>query len=282
VTHAALAQYEGVPGFRTYARVFGQIEKELGRCQARVEKVEIIGSRDPRSALRRFFTLEKADQADWWLSVEASGPRPIKIVAPFRRGLTLPYTLEIGLSCRVPFAGGLRRNMLLSARWDLQPATHESRGLAGQLDALKLPSINWRHDSGGIPIVLNEASRLSMTRDPAWPGGRVIVSGYQGFLFNLGPRIAKYVAFAPKLESLFTSWTPRPAAAGKPAPSQRPQAPLPAVAEPTAQAAPPSAAKAPDDQDGADDPPLELPDKATVDAVMVHGDAARPPSTPRR
>jgi hypothetical protein len=286
LTPAVLAPYRGTPGFRSYARAFRKAQRELSRCGATLGKVELLVNRDSRSALRRFFTLEKADQADHWLSIEATvDKRPLKLVAPFRRGLTLPYSLEIGLATRVGFTGVLRRNMVLVARWDMLPATLESRDLGAQLDKLGMPSINWRHDSGGLPIVVKEASRLATSPDPAWPMSWVIVSGYQGFLFNVGPRIAKYVAFLPKLEELLAHWKPapipKPSPVAKPAPAAKPAAapaaPPAKLVERTApaanalQAAAELAAAAAKDEGGTEeeDKPLELPDESVINSVMV-------------
>ncbi|MGI5864087.1 MAG: hypothetical protein ACOX6T_18800 [Myxococcales bacterium] len=276
-----LQSYEGTPGIPAYARVFKKVAKELSRGHAELARVEILGTVDARSALRRFFTLEKADQADHWLVVEANaGGRPIKVVAPFRRSLTLPYTLDIGLASRLGFSGSLRRNMVLQARWEMRPETAESRHLATQLNALRLPSINWRHDSGGLPIPIKEASRLTPTQDPSWPLTWTVVSGFQGFLINVGPRIQKYLAFAPKLEQFLAAWKPEIA---KPSPPKRPEAPSPAPspapAAPVPRADAPQSAVSerdaliaaamqeversePSASEGAD-APLELPDQET-------------------
>ncbi|HCF62180.1 MAG TPA: hypothetical protein DFS52_29840 [Myxococcales bacterium] len=277
---ALLQSYEGTPGIRVYAKVFKKITKELSRCHAEPTRVEILGARDARSALRRFFTLEKADQADHWLIVEARpGERPIKVVAPFRRSLTLPYTLEIGLASRLGFAGSLQRNVVLQARWEMRPETAESRNLATQLDAFGLPSINWRHDSGGLPIPVKEASRLTPTQDPAWPVTWTVVSGFQGFLFNVGPRVQKYVSFAPKLEGFLAAWKPLLA---KPPPPKRTEAPaarvgaVPGPAPSPGQDALIAAAvqaveKLEPGTGESAEAPLELPDQETIAAVMVKG-----------
>ena len=269
-----LKSYEGTPGIRTYAKVFAKIEKELGRSGAELTRVEILGERDARSALRRLFALEKADQADHWLSVEArSEGRPIKVVAPFRRGLTLPYTLEIGLSSRVSFSGALRRNMVLKARWEMLPLTHESRDLAAQLDKLGLPKTNWTHESGGIPVPIKEASRLVPTHDPAWPMSWTVVSGYQGFVFNIGPRLHKYLAFAPRLEALLAFWKPKPIPeAAPPKREERAEEPAPAPSSSAAALAALAAAAAesgPAEAPASEELGLELPDRALIDAVMV-------------
>ena len=97
--------------------------------------------------------------------------------------------------------------------------------------ALKLPDVGWRHDSGGIPIVISEGGRIATSMSSGH--GRVVWtvrSAYQGFLFNVGPRIAKYVKMAPAVEALLMEWAkpaPRPitTSAPKVAPPAKPAEP---------------------------------------------------------
>src|SRR5262249_9840726 len=137
-------------------------EKDLGKVNSTVIGVELLAKQDQRSALRKFFALEKATDADHWLSVTAVVEgRDVRIQAPFRRGLHLPYSLEIALNCRPPVQASLRRSMVLRPKWVVEPDTVANRSKVAQLDALKLPDIGWRHDSGGIPIFLSEGGRIS-------------------------------------------------------------------------------------------------------------------------
>jgi hypothetical protein len=209
-----LQAYAKAPGIRAHARTFRQLEKELARIGASLPKFELVEKMARRTGLRGLFTLERADAADWWLVVECQvETRPLRVIAPFRRGLTLPYSLEMGLKARLEFSGSQRRNLLLKARWEMLPATAASRELGSRLDQLTfLPKIRWRHDSGGIPILLKEGARLAPApTNETWPSTWTVFSGAQGFIFNVGPRIAKYVAAAHPLELFLEQWKPTPA-----------------------------------------------------------------------
>jgi len=141
--------------------------------------------------------------------------------------------------------------MLLKVRWETLPACPESRLLAADLDRFKWPSIGWRHDSGGIPILLSEGAKLdNMPANKGWPGLWTLHSAYQGFLFGVGPRIAKYLEAVSRVERFLRTWRPAPL----PAPAVR------AKPKPEADAAEPEAQA---------DPPLEVPDEALVASLMV-------------
>ena len=206
-----LKAFAAEPGFRSYARVYRKVERELALLHAKPESAEILSKKDQRSALRKFFALEKATDADHWLAVNAQvGGRAIRFLGPFRRGLHLPYSLEIGLDVPASVTASLTRSLVLRPRWQVLPNLPENKSKAQELEALMLPAVGWRHESGGIPILLTEGGRIGNVvgeRHAAW----TVFSAFQGFIFNVGPRIARYVEAAPRLEALLREWARPPA-----------------------------------------------------------------------
>lgn len=255
----ALKPHQGSPGLRSYARVLRCIEKEIARLTGAVLRVELASKADARSGLRRFLSLERADEADHWLVIDANCVgRPLRVVAPFRRGLTLPYSLEIGLKADLNCAGVLRGAILQKPRWEMTPSTAASRELAATLNQYPFPKSAWRHESGGIPILLKEGGRLAPAPGRReWPSTWTVISGFQGFVINVGPRLVKYVQAAPALESFLAGWSPRTAApprsAGKPAGEKLAEKAAPAD---------PSPGGSGEGEDG-----LDLPDAATIEAL---------------
>jgi hypothetical protein len=228
---AELTRYAREPGIRTYARILKVIQKDLAKLASQVISVEVLAKADQRSGFRKFFALEKATDADHWLAVNAVVlQHEVRILAPFRRGLPLPYSVEISLSAPLGVTASYRKGLVRRPEWVVEPAIEEHRGKAKELAELALPDVGWRHDSGGIPILLSEGGKLGMsvgaTRRATW----TVTSAYQGFLFGVGPRVGKYVRAVDRLEALLQRWvleaaTPKP----KPAPQPR-SAPKPSGA----------------------------------------------------
>lgn len=208
---ADLEGFRHEPGIRSYRRALKSIRRELERLSALGVAVDLLVKKDGRSALRRFFTLEKANEADHTLIVEAVvRDRRVRVVAPFRRGLTLPYALEIELRTPVDFVASLRRNALFASKWEFSPNLPRYYPNPAALLKLKLPDVGWRHDSGGIPILVSEGGRIAPSTQKDWPSAWTIYSAYQGFLFNVGPRLVKYLEAAPRVEALVTQWQNTP------------------------------------------------------------------------
>ncbi len=204
---AELRDHAAEPGIGAFSRTLRCIHGDLGKVASKVSSVELLRKDDQRSALRKFFALEKAADADHWLAVNAVVlEREVRILAPFRRGLSLPYSVEIALNAPLSVIATYRRGLILRAEWIVEPDTLANRAKPKQLVALRLPEVGWRHDSGGIPIALAEGGRIGVSaggqRRVTW----TVHSAYQGFLFNVGPRIVKYVQAAPRLEALLSEW----------------------------------------------------------------------------
>jgi hypothetical protein len=208
-----LARHKDRPGFRAYKRTLVQIERELSQGGAFDAEVSLIAKQDTRSALRRFFTLESASEPDHSLFVTTQcDMRPIRIVAPFRRGVPLPYAVEIRLRTKIDFVATFRQGFVRET-WHSSPLTVENRDRALQINRLGLPNVGFRHVVGGIPIWLNEGGRIcGEAGDGMWPTVWAVHSAYQGFVFNVGPRVAKYISAAPELDRLLESWTDKQAA----------------------------------------------------------------------
>ncbi len=203
-----LKRYQGEPGLRTYAKIYRMVEKEYVKLGAKVVTSELLSKKDDRSALRRFFALEKADDADHWLSIDTLiDGRLLRLTAPFRRGLTLPYSLEIRLRPRIDFSASYRKNLLRAPQWEFSPLSPRFKGRHAELEALKIPKVGWRHDSSGLPVLISEGMKLAPAPvDPNGPTAFTVISAYQGFLFNVGPRVTRYVEAVPRLEALLDKW----------------------------------------------------------------------------
>ena len=257
-TPDALEKFRSEPGIRSYRRCLKKVIKELQKLNAVGITVDLLSKEDSRSALRRAFSLEKANDADHSLIVEGLVlDRLVRVTAPFRRGLALPYSVEIGLRSKVDFQVTLRRNILLASKWEFSPNLPKYFHRPAELATLKLPDVGWRHDSGGIPIGVPEGGRIAPSTRKDLPSTWTVFSAYQGFLFNVGPRIAKYVEAAPRLDALLAGWNAAPAEApAAPRPPRKQEPAAAPVASPAAPAAPPR-------------PQLSALDQAAADAAAV-------------
>ena len=152
----------------------------------------------------RFLTLSDGYRVEQLMTVsgQACGAT-FTVIIPMTVGLLLPYKIVIPFNAPIEQCAELRRGFLWPS-WELSPQ-NESR--IKQLRQLQLPGVNFRHSWGGYKYLLRVGHEIASSKDNPSRSNWTVHSGYQGFVFGVGPRVAKYVKAASRLEPLLKEWS---------------------------------------------------------------------------
>ena len=200
--HEKLTPFSSLKNVKKFSKVLVELEKDLAEVGCRDFEVELREKEQSGSAIKRFFTLEGSGEADQWLIVQAAvDGRKIAATIPMRRGVSLPYSVEIQLNAPVGWAATYQQ-AFAGKKWVLEP---ENKNIAKGLKQIKLPDLNWVHASGGLKHKLAIGFTICGDEDEPTKSIWIIHSGYQGFLVGVGPKVAKYIQAAPSLEQFLST-----------------------------------------------------------------------------
>lgn len=200
-----LQSFPGIPKIKVFSKLLDKIEADLRELNIVDLHAEILEKKKEGSALKRFLSFRVTDMWDPDQIMVVSGTamsRPFMVIIPLRKGGTLPYFVEIDLNAspgetlefRKGFAGG---------KWVLEQDNKKKRD---RLSRLKLPGIGWTHARTGMKFDILTAHQIIPDEDNGSTSMWIIHSGYQGFLFNVGPKVSKYLKAARDVEYFLNSW----------------------------------------------------------------------------
>jgi hypothetical protein len=195
--HPKLKPFSGIKHARRFNSVVKMIDRDLRSVSGVHWDIEIAHVQDT-SIWKRLYTTAAASDVEAVLTIRGRAlEREFVFANSIGLGILHPYVLQIQLAA--PFKGAfiMRRGALgLRAKWDCEP---EFRQHLESLKGLRLPSVNFNHSWGHykceIPVGHQIAQSPESPDSIAW----TISSGYQGF-WRRGPRLAKYLEAAPRLE----------------------------------------------------------------------------------
>lgn len=204
--HEKLTSYSQEDHIHRFNKVLRCIEKDLARIDCRDWTVEVLRL-SKTSFWERFFTLsDVGSNIEQVMLVRGRVNRiDFSVVVPMALGLLQPYTIDIVFNTPINCIAQCRRFIFWS-KWYLTP---EDPARLQQLRSLGIPSVNLDHSWGGYKTSLQIGHEI--IADGASKSRWVVHSGFQGFVFGVGPRVAKYVCVAPKVEALLKAWASGPA-----------------------------------------------------------------------
>ena len=202
--HSRLAQYASEEYISRFNDILKMIElDELNKLQCREWEVGLI--RVGKTTLwERFCTLSNVGSQTEQIMFIRGRVTDIQfnILIPMALGYLQPYTLDIRLRAPIDGAAKCRRGFLWK-KWELSPGNPDR---LKQLKRLGLPAVNFDHSWGGYKYRLSVGHQIIADEKDVGFSRWIVNSGYQGFVFGVGPRVAKYVQAAPRLESLLNEW----------------------------------------------------------------------------
>lgn len=201
--HLRLEPFRDVNYIARINRAFKPVAREIEGFGFPIDAVEVQSNLDA-SPLHNLFTFRLNYDANQWLM--ASGMAfelPYLLTLPFRNGVSLPYSLQIVLKSRASVRATLDSWFTSRGRWFTDPISREA---SQRLRALRLPGVGWVHASGGLKHTLSCGGQILPPDDDCPTNRWIVFSAYQGFLFGVRPRVAKYLKAAVDLQTLLQAW----------------------------------------------------------------------------
>ncbi|MHC4201231.1 MAG: hypothetical protein ACYSU0_14675 [Planctomycetota bacterium] len=198
--HPKLKPFAAEKHIRRFNWVLKKVLKDLRPAKPVEWDVEVLRIKET-SIWRRLYTTDSAGEVEQVIVVKGNGGGTrFTFANPMALGILHPYTLIIDLQAPAIGAYSMRRGLLgLGAKWHCESG--EAAHLAS-IKALRLPGVNFNHSWGGWNFEVPVGMEIAPSEDDPSVTSWTIRSGYQGFLFGVGPRLAKYIREAPRLESL--------------------------------------------------------------------------------
>ena len=164
--------------------------------------VDVV-ARPPDSFFKTFFSSPMSAEPDQVMVVTStSGGFLFSVTLPMTMGILGPYSIEILLDRSVDVRAVCHR-ALIGYRWECFP---EDPQKLEDVKALNLPGVTRDHSWGGYTSTVSMAHVIESVPEEAGKTHWVIWSGFQGFLLGVGPRVAKYLEAAPRLDDLLKRW----------------------------------------------------------------------------
>jgi len=197
--HPKLERYKSEKYIKRFSKTLKAVDRELQAVGRAEWVVEILMYEDPYmwKHIIPFIPLDDIEKTVMIVQGTVGG-RPFTFENPMALGLLLPYTLRITLDTKVDARYMFRRSGF-GGIWSSEPGRPEH---IAAIERLSLPTVRFRHSwGGGVSMIHLGHEILPDDSNPSHVSW-VIRSGYQGFVFNVGPRVAKYIQAAPGLEEV--------------------------------------------------------------------------------
>jgi hypothetical protein len=200
-----LQAFSKIPRINQFSKLLDKIETDIKELSIPDFSVEILQEEKKGSALKRFLSFQMTDYREPDQIMVVSGralSKSFTIVIPLRTGGTLPYFVEIDLDTtpgqKIEF-----KKAFVGGKWKIE---EKNKGKIEQLKKLKLPDINWTHARADLKFKIMTAHQIIPNSENLSKSKWIIHSGYQGFLFGVGPKAAKYIKYAQEVENFLNIW----------------------------------------------------------------------------
>lgn len=200
-----LQAFSSTPRIKLFSKLLDKIEADLKELACVDLNVDILQEEKKGSAIKRFLSFQLSDirEPDQMMAVTGTAlSRAFSVMIPFKKGGTLPYFLEVELNAS-PGEKLEFKKAFVGGKWVLEQKNKEK---LARLNNLKLPDINWTHARGDFKFKIVIAHQIIPDEENPSKSTWIIHSGYQGFLVNVGPKVAKYIKASQDVESFLNAW----------------------------------------------------------------------------